>query len=123
MSLTAADLLDIHAEVVRAVGGGTGLRNIGLLDSIVKRANSATTAIEQAAALLREVVLLRPFVQANGATAYVAADVLLGLKGYRLEAEAREVEELVGLLRGPTVDGEAIEAWVREHAQPRVREA
>lgn len=107
--LTLDEVLAIHADQVRCYGGRTGLRDLGLLQSALGMPETTFegeflhgTLFEMAAAYLFHVARNHPFVDGNKRTALMCALVFLGLNGWRLEADAEALYELVeGVAGGP----------------------
>jgi death-on-curing protein len=117
----ARDLvLAIHDEQLREHGGGTGVRDEGLLESALARPlNRAGYAesdmAELAAAYAFGIARNHPFIDGNKRTAYVALEVFLALNG--IAFPARDADCVVMTLSMAT--GEIAEAefadWVRQH--------
>ena len=86
--LTAEAVKAIHAEVLAAHGGSTGLRDKGLLESAVQAPQATMMgqpvlkdAIEMAAAYLFYLCCNHPFVDGNKRTALAACLVFLSENG------------------------------------------
>jgi len=97
--LTVEAVKAIHAEVLAAHGGSTGLRDEGLLESAVQAPQAAMKGepvlkdgIEMAAAYLFYLCCNHPFVDGNKRTALAACLVFLSENGLlpdeRLDADA-----------------------------------
>lgn len=113
--LTAAAVLEIHAEVLRAHGGRPGLREAALLESAIAAPQATfegepliAEAIEIAATYLFYLCRNHPFVDGNKRTALAACLVFLAANG-RLPAE-----------RVTTRDPDAWEALVQDVAGSRL---
>ena len=87
--LSVAAVLAIHAEVLRANGGGAGLRERSLLESAVAAPQASfggepliRDTVEIAAAYLYYLCRNHPFVDGNKRTALAAALVFLQANGW-----------------------------------------
>ena len=56
-----------------------------------------------------------PFVDGNKRTAFVVAQILLGLNGYEIGATEEEVEEVLIRLAGGKLSEKKLADWIREH--------
>ena len=86
--LTTADVLGIHAVLLRKYGGADGIRDMGALESAVFRSQSGYYEdIEQeACALLESLLINHPFVDGNKRTAFAACDIFLRINGAKIQA-------------------------------------
>jgi death-on-curing protein len=113
-------LLLLHDESLAEHGGGTGLRDEGLLDSALARpVNLAAYEAPDAAALAASygvgVAKNHPFVDGNKRAALLAAGLFLYLNGFRLQAtQADTTLTMLGVAAGE-VSEEAFAAWLRSH--------
>ena len=113
-------LLLLHDESLAEHGGGTGLRDEGLLDSALARpVNLAAYEAPDAAALAASygvgVAKNHPFVDGNKRAALLAAGLFLYLNGFRLQAtQADTTLTMLGVAAGE-VSEEAFAAWLRGH--------
>ena len=90
--LSVEDVLDLHAGQLERFGGGTGIRDIGLLESAVAQPQAMfggeflhADLFEMAAAYLFHLVSNHPFVDGNKRTGLLAALVFLDLNGVTLD--------------------------------------
>lgn len=117
-------VLAIHDEQIAEHGGGTGLRDLGLLQSALARPqNLAAYGDPDAAALAAAygygIVRNHPFVDGNKRTAFVAVELFLALNGYDLTANDAECVLVMLDLAAGELEEDAFVAWVREHTAPR----
>ena len=120
--LTKAVILAIHDEQLAEHGGGTGVRDEGLLDSTLARpqnrlaydaaADLATLAAACAFGLARN----HPFIDGNKRTAFVAAEVFLDLNGMTLTASDEDCVLTMLRLAAGEIDEDAFADWLRSNA-------
>ena len=117
-------VLAIHEMQLAEHGGGTGTRDAGLLDSALLRPQNlalygSPDVVELAASYAFGLVRNHPFIDGNKRTAYVAAELFLGLNGFVLTAsDAESVVNMLALAAGD-IDEAAFAAWLRAHLAPR----
>lgn len=113
-------LLLLHDESLAEHGGGSGLRDEGLLDSALARpVNLAAYGEPDVAALAASygvgVAKNHPFVDGNKRAALLAAGLFLYLNGWRLQAtQADTTLTMLGVAAGE-VSEDAFAAWLRSH--------
>jgi len=120
--LTKAVILAIHDEQLAEHGGGTGVRDDGLLDSALARpqnrlaydaaADLATLAAACAFGLARNHL----FIDGNKRTAFVAAEVFLDLNGMTLTASDEDCVLTMLRLAAGEIDEDAFADWLRSNA-------
>ncbi|MFZ2305858.1 MAG: type II toxin-antitoxin system death-on-curing family toxin [Rhodoferax sp.] len=117
-------LLLLHDESLAEHGGGSGLRDEGLLDSALARpVNLAAYGEPDVAALAASygvgVAKNHPFVDGNKRAALLAAGLFLFLNGWRLQAtQADTTLTMLGVAAGE-VSEDAFAAWLRSHVVVR----
>lgn len=129
--MTAADRVEpvwLDAEIANAVhdrqlaehGGGTGVRDPGMLESALARAVNCWTYGEDdhctlAAAYAFGVARNHPFVDGNKRTAWVLARLFLALNGLTLQFTPDDaIRMMLGLAAGDLSEEESA-AWFRDH--------
>jgi len=117
-------LLLLHDESLAEHGGGSGLRDEGLLDSALARpVNLAAYGEPDVAALAASygvgVAKNHPFVDGNKRAALLAAGLFLYLNGWRLQATQAETTLTVLGVAAGEVSEEAFAAWLRSHVVVR----
>lgn len=117
----------LHARVVDATGGSHGVRDIGLLQSIVVKPSAQFDGRElypgifqKAAVLLEAIANYHVFVDGNKRTAFTAAAYFLHINGYELVATNKAVEKTVLAVATKRMNPDALEAWVEKHAERAV---
>ena len=115
--LTLDEVLAIHERMLRQFGGASGVRDHGLLESAIYRAQTGYYAdvAEMAAALFESLLMNHPFVDGNKRVAFFATDVFLRLNGWRLSVSPKPAHAfLVGHLERNTCDFDHLLAWILE---------
>ena len=121
--LNRAVIIAIHEVQLAEHGGGTGVRDPGLLDSALgkpQQLNNYGEPPPDAAALAASygygISRNHPFIDGNKRTGYVAAELFLRLNGWRLTADdASCVVTMLAVAAGDITE-EAFAAWLRAHA-------
>jgi death on curing protein len=116
--LTLDDALYIHAEQLRLFGGAEGVRDFGLIVTVLLRPQTGYYAdlVEQAAALWESLAMNHGFIDGNKRVAFACLDIFLGLNGARLKAEPDAVIAFIYRhLEAGTFRKPALEEWLREH--------
>ena len=121
--LNRAVIIAIHEVQLAEHGGGTGVRDAGLLDSALgkpQQLNNYGEPPPDAAALAASygygISRNHPFIDGNKRTGYVAAELFLRLNGWRLNADdASSVVTMLAVAAGDITE-EAFAAWLRAHA-------
>ena len=120
--LSKALILAIHDEQLAEHGGGTGVRDTGLLESALARpqnqfAYDATVDLPAlAAAYAFGLARNHPFVDGNKRSAFVAAEVFLDLNGMTVTASDEECVLTMLRLAAGEMEESAYAAWLRANA-------
>lgn len=127
--LALAEVLALHALVIRQSGGASGLRDLGGLESAV--AQPLVTfggrelhqgVAEKAAALAYSLIRNHPFVDGNKRVSHAAMEVFLILNGRELECDVDEQEKFwLGLAAGDRSRSD-LAAWISNHLRQRQSE-
>ncbi len=109
----------IHDRQIAEHGGGSGVREAGLLDSALARPRNLAAcgtpdAADLAAAYAFGVARNHPFVDGNKRTAWVLARIFLADNGHRLRATAVDAIRTMEALAAGKIDEAALAAWFRE---------
>jgi death-on-curing protein len=114
----------IHDAQLREHGGAPGIRDEGLLDSGLARAQHkfaytegvdlATLAAAYAFGLAKN----HGFIDGNKRTAFMAAYVFLGLNGQDLEAAEPEIVTTMEHVASGRLTEQGLAAWIREGLRP-----
>jgi death on curing protein len=115
------DALTIHERLLALHGGGSGMRDDGLLKSALARprqhfAYSGDTDIVAMGALYTAAIVgNHPFVDGNKRTGFVVGILFLELNGYRFTASEEDTARAVLALAAGTLDEGGFTAFLREH--------
>lgn len=116
--LTLLDVLTIHADQIERFGGTSGTRDLGLLDSALRRPQSGYYAdvIEQATALWESLSQNHPFVDGNKRTAFAAMHVFLNLNGFEIVSYPQAVaQDIVAMYEGGLFEFKQLDSWLRRN--------
>lgn len=98
--LTLEQVLYIHNEQIRRLGGSAGIRDQGLLESALAMPQAQFGGqflhhdlFEMAAAYLYHIAMNHPFIDGNKRVGAMAADVFLELNGFTLPAAKESLFE------------------------------
>ena len=120
--LSKALNLAIHDEQLAEHGGGTGVRDDGLLESALARPqnrfayDAATDLATLAAAYAFGLARNHPFIDGNKRTAFVAMELFLDLNGMTLAASDEDCVLTMLRLAAGEIEEEAFAAWLRANA-------
>lgn len=114
----------LHDESLAEHGGGTGLRDEGLLESALSRPRNLVAygkpdIADLAAAYGTGLIRNHPFVDGNKRAGFLAVGLFLALNGYRLAATQADATLTVLALAAGDLDEGAFAEWIRRHAQRR----
>ena len=111
-------VLAIHARQLAEHGGGTGVRDLGLLDSALQRpqnklAYETPDLADMAAAYAYGIARNHPFVDGNKRTALVVSRTFLLINGYQIKASKEDrLKTFLALAKG-SLPEDALAAWFR----------
>lgn len=114
----------VHDEQLAEHGGGTGVRDLNLLESAMARPQQldnygAPDAADLAASYGYGISRNHPFIDGNKRTGFVALELFLVLNGLELTAtDADCVLTMLSVAAGD-IDETAFADWVRRHMQSR----
>ena len=114
-------VLAIHKLQISAHGGDDGLRDAGLLESAMMRAQNIVAyepdadLARLAAAYAFGIAKNHPFVDGNKRTALAATRTFLLLNGFQLDATQQEKYLTFVALADGSLSEDALADWLREH--------
>ena len=119
--LAVENVLTMHGRMVQEFGGGSGVRDLGLLESAVmmpaarfERRFLHDGIAAMAAAYLFHLCKNNPFVDGNKRTALSAAEVFILLNGHRLTATNKQLEELTLDVAEGSLSKDQVEIFFRQ---------
>lgn len=117
-------LLLLHGESLAEHGGLVGLRDEGLLESVLARplnlaANGQPDLVDLAAAYGCGLTQNHPFVDGNKRAALLSVGLFLALNGYRLQATQVEATQIMLAVVSGEIEEAAFAAWLRARSAPR----
>ncbi len=114
-------VLAIHDAQLAEHGGGTGIRDEGLLRSTLARPENLVAYGENpdvadlAAAYAFGIVRGHPFVDGNKRTGFVVMELFLDLNGRTLEVDDLDAIQQMEALAAGTVSEADFAVWIRDH--------
>lgn len=114
----------VHERQMIEHGGGSGVRDPGMLESAMARPQQRhvygedVDMISLAAAYAFGLSRNHPFVDGNKRTAAVACELFLELNGYQLIADDSDLYPVFMALAAGELDEAAFTEWLRGHARP-----
>lgn len=117
-------IIAAHGEQLAEHGGAGGIRDAGLLESALARAqNLAAHGDPDVAALAAAygfgIARNHPFVDGNKRAALIATELFLALNGYELVAGDADCVLIVLALAAGELEEAEFAAWLREHLARR----
>ncbi|MDB5702499.1 MAG: death-on-curing protein [Sphingomonadales bacterium] len=118
--LDAKEAIAIHDRQLAEHGGGTGIRDIGLLESALGRPINQWHYGENdpaalAAAYAFGVARNHPFIDGNKRTAWIAARLFLVMNGHVLSFDAADAIRTVLALASGDLSEDELASWFRDH--------
>jgi death-on-curing protein len=117
-------ILAIHEEQLAQHGGGTGIRDVGLLESALTRPLNALAYnphIDKAGLAASYAFVIaknHPFIDGNERTAYLAKELFLALNGVVLASSDEESLLAMLALASGEMSEDAYADWIRAHFSP-----
>lgn len=117
-------LLALHDESLSEHGGGVGLRDAGLLESALTRAENLAVYgkpdhADLAAVYGYGLAKNHAFVDGNKRAAFLAIGLFLYANGFRLTATQADATQTIISLAAGQLSEEALAAWIRTNSSPR----
>lgn len=115
----------VHALLVEAFGGATGLRDPGGLEASLARAYQTfdgvdlyPSAVSKAAAMLESIIIRHPWLDGNKRTGYVLMELILDEAGLQLDASEDEKYDMTIRVAEGKSNVEEIQAWIEARLRP-----
>lgn len=123
-SPSVADAIRIHDAIIKASGGLDGIRDPGLLESLMNRPHTAYFGVERykslhmkSAVLLEGIALYHPFVDGNKRTSMAVADLFLTFNGMPLEFTNEEYESFILEVVRDRMSIRRVAGWLAQHSR------
>jgi death on curing protein len=123
--ITKQEIRAIHALQITHFGGSAGLRDEGLLESALARAQNIATYVEEtpslailAAAYGAGIVRNHPFIDGNKRAGMMAAFVFVERNGFRVTASQEEAYLAFYNLASGKLSEEELSEWLAFNIQP-----
>lgn len=123
--LALTEVLDLHRRTREQTGGATGLRDLGLLEAAVAQSRQTFGGVDLCPTLSTKVAALgfsliqnHPFVDGNKRVGHAAAEVMLLLNGFELDAGIEESERVILGVASGQIDRAGFLAWIESHLRP-----
>ncbi|MEM1973793.1 MAG: type II toxin-antitoxin system death-on-curing family toxin [Thermoplasmata archaeon] len=120
------ELLFIHSAIIDATGGLHGVRDLGLLLSIIEKPKLKflgkeiyRSVFQKATVYLESIAKYHPFVDGNKRTAIAAALRFLNLNSYNFDASDEEIENFILMVVEEKLDIDMIAKWLKKHSRKR----
>ena len=123
--LTLAQVQILHAESIRLFGGLSGVRDAGLLESALAKAQQlyaygdAPTLFDLAAAYAFGLARNHAFLDGNKRIALLSIRAFLFKNGYHFAPDQIETVTTIEGLASGTVSQEALSTWIAQNAEAR----
>ena len=122
--ITIQEALEIHKILIEQFSGGSGLRDLSLLESALQRpfqtfdgSELYSTPIQKSAVILESIVKNHPFVDGNKRVAIAATELFLQCNGYRLSADNDALFDLTMACAASQLGPEEIRIWLEQHSE------
>ena len=115
---TVEQVLAVHARLISAFGGSTGLRDRGALEAALARPQTGyyQDLIQEAAALWESLSQNHRFIDGNKRLALTIAAGFLRVNGWRLEFNDLDAFSfIIGLYETNRIGFRELEQWLRQH--------
>jgi death-on-curing protein len=120
--LTQDEVLELHQAVIQQSGGGSGIRDLGALQSAVAQPKMTfggvdlyLTIEEKGAALGFSLICSHPFVDGNKRVGHAAMETFFVLNGREINAPEEETERFVLGVAAGEVSRDDLVSWLRLH--------
>jgi death-on-curing protein len=125
-SLSLDQILRLHARIIETSGGGTGLRDLGRLQSALAQPLASYDGndlypdlVSKTAALAFSLVQGHPFVDGNKRIGHASMEMTLLVNGYEIVAEVDDQERMMLGVASGEVGQDSFTEWVRLVARLR----
>ena len=119
--LTFEEVVAIHDDLIAEFGGGSGLRDMGALESALMRPQMGyyDGPVQEAAALMESLAMNHPFVDGNKRVAFFATATFLRLNGSFIDCDSKETHVFfMRLFETNSFHFAELAAWLEETVKP-----
>jgi death-on-curing protein len=123
--LTLAEVIGLHDRIVTETGGGTGLRDLGALESALAQPRQTFGGEDlypslpaKATALGFSLIMNHPFVDGNKRIGHAAMDAFLMLNGFEIRASVDDAEAEILAVAAGTRPRDDFLKWIERHVAP-----
>ena len=116
--LTLEEVLELHKTLLQRFGGKHGVRDLGLLESALRRPQSGyyESLSLQTAALLQSLTQNHAFIDGNKRVAFAATAIFVRMNNFRLKVDADTAEDfIINDLIQKKVELEQIADWLEKY--------
>lgn len=117
---TLSEVVAMHAQLIEAFGGTSGLRDPGALEAALMRPQLGyyRDLVEEAAALMESLANNHPFMDGNKRVAFFVTDTFLRMNGHCIECDGETAYAFfMQLFETRAFRFDRLEPWLREHVQ------
>jgi len=122
--LTGEEVLIIHSDIIDAIGGSHGIRDISLFASIIERPKTSLvghepypTIYDKAAVYLQSFAKHQIFIDGNKRTAIASAVRFLETNNHVFIGEIEDVSQTTQLIAKNKLTLEDIAAWLKKNTR------
>jgi death-on-curing protein len=121
--ITTLGFLYLHEETLAFHGGKSGLRDLGLLEAAISRAQNVfvyqgiNDPARLAAAYAFGITRNHPFFDGNKRAAFAAIGLFLGKNGFRFTAQQNDATQVLTALAAGTLSEEELAKWIQQHLE------
>ncbi len=123
--ISVIDALAIHEQVLKHSGGGTGIRDIGTLESALSRpfqtfggVDLYPDILQKAAALMESLIVNHPFIDGNKRTGFTMGNIFLMEHGVEIEGDDIVIYEAIVAIASGEMHFDEILAWLKQNTHP-----
>ncbi|MEQ1875920.1 MAG: type II toxin-antitoxin system death-on-curing family toxin [Bdellovibrionia bacterium] len=117
---TLAETLELHRILIERFGGKGGVRDLGLLESALKRPQTGyySSLSLEASALLQSLTQNYAFVDGNKRVAFATTAIFLRMNGYRLKSDPDNGESfIINNVIKKKIEISEIAKWLEKHME------
>ena len=120
--LTREQVITLHQKLLNQSGGGTGIRDLNILDSAIVQPKMSydgqylyPTLIDKVSALGFSLISNHPFIDGNKRIGHAVIEVTLLMNGYEITADVNEQEKVILAVASSTMDRIEFNNWLKQN--------